>query len=221
MISDGYGVTLDSNDNQIYCYGPGPSQTIVSTQTTPATLGSAVVIQGKVTDQSPGAKDTPAISDADQEAWMAYLYQQRIPAPTNVKGVKVHITATDPNGNWQDVGYATSDVGGTFGITWTPPVPGTYQIKASFDGSRSYGPSYATTVLAVGAAASPAVVVTPAPTEITVPTPTPAQTANAPTPSPVVVPPSNAAPTTTYIAIGAVIIIVVAAAAALVLRKRK
>ena len=221
MIGDGYGITLDSNDNQIYCYGPGPSQTTVSTQTIPAAQGAAVVIQGKVTDQSPGAKDTPAIADADQEAWMAYIYQQR-PMPNNVKGVKVHLTATDPNGNYQDIGYATSDIGGSYGITWTPPVQGTYQIKATFEGSRSYGPSYATTVLAVGAAAaSPAVIITPAPTEIVVPTPTaPAQT-NAPTPSPVVIPPSNAAPTTTYLAIGAVVIVVVAAAAALVLRKRK
>jgi hypothetical protein len=225
-IGDGYGITLDSNDNQIYCYGPGPSQTTVSTQTTPAAQGSAVVIQGKVTDQSPGAKDTPAIADADQEAWMAYIYQQRIPMPTNVKGVKVHVTATDPNGNSQDIGYATSDVGGTFGITWTPPVQGTYKIMASFEGSLSYGPSYATTVLAVGPSSSPvAAIVTPAPTETAVPTapaPTPVQTPTAAvTPSPVVVPPDNAGPTTTYLAIGAAVIVVIAAAAALILRKRK
>jgi hypothetical protein len=220
MIADGYGITLDSNDNQIYCYGPGPSQTTVTASPKVQARGSAILVEGTVIDQSPGALGQPAISDADQEAWMAYVYQQR-PMPTNVKGVQVHLTATDPNGNYQDIGYATSDIGGTYGITWTPPVEGTYQITATFAGSYSYGPSYATTHFAVGPAASVAPVVTTAPTATSAPiaTPTPVQSVS---PSATNAPnPTSAAPTTTYIAIGAVVIIVVAAAAALVLRRRK
>jgi hypothetical protein len=220
MIADGYAVTLDSNDNQIYCYGPGPSQTTVTASPKVQTRGSAILIEGTVTDQSPGAKGQPAVSDADQQLWMAYLYQQR-PMPTNVKGVQVHLTAVDPNGNYQDLGYATSDIGGTYGKTWTPPVEGTYQITATFAGSISYGNSYATTHVAVGPAASAAPVVTTAPTATVAPivTPTPVVTA-APT-STSAQNPTSAAPTTTYVAIGAAVIIIVAAAAALVLRRRK
>ncbi len=46
---------------------------------------------------------------------MEYLYMQR-PMPENAKGVTVKYTAIDPNGNFQDIGEATADICGNFGI---------------------------------------------------------------------------------------------------------
>jgi hypothetical protein len=158
---------------------------------------------------------------------MAYLYMQQ-PMPTNASGVKVHLTAFDPNSNTEDLGYATSDATGNFMLPFTPPVPGVYKLMATFDGSKAYYKSSAETGLYVTAAPSAKPAVTAAPTSNPTQAPTTAPTAVptapatiAPTPSPVVIPPTSATPTTTYIAIGVVIIIVLAAAAALILRKRK
>jgi hypothetical protein len=155
--------------------------------------------------------------------WMQYLYQQR-PFPQTATGVQVHLTSYDPNGNFQDIGYTTSDSSGNFALAWTPPVPGTYYVRAEFEGSNAYSGSFDTTYFVVAeAAVAPAVTSTPPPAETVVPpttaapaTPTPA----VPTPT-VAPPPAGAEPTMTYIAIGAVVVIVVAAAAALILRKRK
>ena len=232
-MADGRLVALNAYDNSIYCFGKGPSATAVAAPNVAVPQGTAVLITGTVTDQSPSGridvnynlavplKGTPAISDADMSDWMQYLYQQR-PMPTNAKGVQVHLTATDPNGNYQDIGVTTSDTSGNYGLSWTPPVPGTYKITAAFEGSKSYGSSFGTTYLAVGPAApTPAAVATstPASSETIAPTPTPVQTV---TPSPSIAPqPTSGVPTTTYIAIGAAVIIIVAVAAALVLRRRK
>jgi hypothetical protein len=227
-VADGNMVYLNLYDNQLYCFGKGPSKTTVLAPQTLASRGARVVITGSVVDQSSGAKDTPAISDTSMGAWMAYLYMQK-PKPTNATGVQVHLTAIDPNGNYQDIGYATTDTDGNYGIMWTPPVEGLYKIIATFAGTESYGDSEATTYMGVGSAltaAAPAVVITAPPSTatptipVTNPTSSPVSTV-APTPSPVVVPPTNAAPTATYIAIGIVVIVIIAAAAALVLRKRK
>ncbi len=165
---------------------------------------------------------TPAISDASMTPWMEYLYMQQ-PKPTNATGVPVHLTATDPNGNFQDIGYATSNALGNYAIDWVPPVPGLYTVTATFEGSESYYGSTAGTSFVVSEAAAPAVV----PTETTVPTgstsapATPVQSV-LPLPSEAPQPSTTAAtPTLTYIAIGAAVIIIVAAAAVLVLRKRK
>jgi hypothetical protein len=131
------------------------------------------MIQGTVTDQSPSGrhnvagsldfslKGTPAISDADQEAWMEHLFQGNT-MPANAKGVEVTLEAIDPNGNLVPIGTTTSDVNGNYGFAYTPNVPGTYQIIATFAGSEAYGPSSGTTYLAVGnEAATPAPTTTP------------------------------------------------------------
>jgi hypothetical protein len=81
--------------------------------------------------------------------WMQYLYQQR-PMPVDAKGVQVHLTAVDPNGNYQDIGYATSDIAGNYGFSWTAPVPGTYQVTATFEGTNSYAGAFATTYFVNG-----------------------------------------------------------------------
>ena len=170
---------------------------------TSVTAGSSVVLQGTVIDTSPGASQNgvkakfpnglPAVSDADQQKWMEYVYEQQA-KPTDAKGVDVSIDATDPNNNLIHIGTTTSDTSGTFGYAWTPPdVPGTYKITATFAGSKSYGSSYAETYA----------VVTSAPAT--------------PTPQPKIEVPDN---TSTIIGMGIAIIIAIALVGVLVLRKR-
>ena len=67
----------------------------------------------------------------------------------NAKGVPVHITAIDPNNNFQDIGTVTTDDMGFYSTLWTPPVLGKYVVTASFEGSESYLPSFAKTAFAV------------------------------------------------------------------------
>lgn len=220
IIADGYALTLNYFDNRIYCFGIGPSATTVTASPKVSTVGSSVLIEGTVTDQSPGAKGTPAIADECMSAWMEHLYQQR-PAPENAKGVPVKLIAYDPNGNIQDIGTVTTDAGGLFKKLWTPPVPGEYTIVAFFEGSASYGASEARTAIGVVVAPSPE------PTETSVPvpaTPTPTVPTATPTsPSPSVVPEPEATPSNDIYIIGAALIAVIAVAlvATLLLRKRK
>ena len=233
-IADGYLLALNGYDNQIYCFGKGPSAMTVDAPMTSVMRGDSVVIRGTVTDQCAGAKKlvadgklsmVPAMSDADQEAWMKYLYMQQA-EPTNAKGVLVHLTAIDPNGNFQDLGTATSNALGNFAVSWTPPVPGLYVVTATFEGSNSYYGSKAGTSFAVLEKSSAAPVVTPTvaptpptPTASIVPTQTPVQPVS---PSPTSAPPPAAVDmTTTYIAIAAAIIIIAVVAAAIALRRRK
>jgi len=163
-IADGYLVGLNFYDNRIYCYGKGPSETTVEAPLTAVTVGSSVTITGTVTDQSPGASGTPAISDEDMTEWIEYLYMQQA-MPEDAQGVKVKLTAIDPNGNYQDIGYATTDIGGNFGKSWQPPVSGEYFIMAEFEGSASYGSSFDTAYFTVDPAPSAAVPIEPEPTE--------------------------------------------------------
>ena len=132
--------TLTCYDMQIYCVGKGPSATTVDAPMIGVSKGQEVLIRGTVTDTSAGAKalvekslfnTVPAVSDASQDDWMNYLYMQK-PMPNNVQGVTVHLTAIDPNGNYQDIGTATTDANGKYGLSWTPPVEGTYHVTATF-----------------------------------------------------------------------------------------
>jgi hypothetical protein len=233
-IADGYIVVGNGYDNRIYCFGKTTSATTVTVPDTSIPQGKQVIIKGSVTDQSNGqtclgipAKGTPAISDADQAAWMEYLYMQH-PKPTEVTGVPVKLSAIDPNGNYQDIGNAVSDSNGNYAYMWTPPVPGMYQITATFEGSDAYGPSEATTYLGVETAtASAQPTSTPtSPTQTQTPppstsTPNPTETPSAST-SPSQAPqPTSGMPVTTYIAITAAVVIIAVAAAAIILRRRK
>jgi len=192
-IADGYIVSSSQYDNLIYCIGKGPSAVTVDAPMTAITAGSSVVIRGTVTDQSPGAKGTPAIADADMQAWMEYLYEQQA-MPTNAKGVEVTLDTIDPNGNFVHIGTVTSDTSGGFKKTFTPEVPGEYTVIATFAGSKSYGSSYAQTYLSVSEAP-------PAPAA----------------PEPQAAAPDN---TLTIIGTGIAVIIAVAIATILLLRKR-
>jgi len=162
-LADGKLLALNAYDNQIYCFGKGPSATTVTASPKVSVHGNSVMVEGTVTDQTPSGrhntnggldftlKGTPAISDEDMSDWMQYLFQQR-PCPGNAKGVEVTLDALDPNNNFVHIGTATSDITGNFGYAFTPEVPGTYQIIATFAGSESYGSSFAQTYIQVDAA---------------------------------------------------------------------
>jgi hypothetical protein len=197
IIGDSTIAVWNSYDGQVYSLGKGESATTVIAPDIGVPAGTSTIIRGTVTDQSPGAKDTPAISDQYMDAWMQYLYMQ-FPRPSNATGVTVSLDTIDPNGNFVHIGDTTSDQSGAYSYRWVPPsdIPGKYTIIATFAGSNSYWSSYSETSLAVDPAA---------------PTASPSPTVNLP-------------PTETYFAIStAAIIIAIAivgvALALLMLRK--
>ena len=162
-IADGMLLGFDYYDGQAYAFGKGPSGTTVSAPQIVPTLGSSITIIGTVTDQTPtgrrnvnnelqfALKDTPAISDADMQAWMEYKFMGQA-MPANAKGVPVSLDTIDPNGNLVHIGDVTSDINGNYGFAYAPEVPGTYQVIATFAGSSAYYGSTATTYLTVGEA---------------------------------------------------------------------
>lgn len=223
-VADGYLIFMNLYDMQIYCVGKGPSATTVTAPQVAVPKGTQVLITGTVTDQTPANKGTPAISDSDMPEWMQYLHMQK-PFPEDAVGVNVVLTALDPNGNIQDIGTATSDNAGNYGIAWTPPVEGTYKITAKFLGTASYGNSYATTYLLVAPQSqaepttSPSITATP----VITPVPTTPAVTSSPSASPTVAPPpKEIADTSAYIAVAsAAAVIVVIAIAAVLIRRRK
>jgi hypothetical protein len=143
-IADGYLLYSDAYTGYMYAVGKGKSETTVSVPQTNIAAGQGFTITGTVLDMSPAQKGTAAVSDESMDKWMEYQHMQ-MPKPTDAKGVEVILTAFDPNGNLINIGTATSDTNGVFGITWEPEVSGLYQIIATFPGSRSYGSSTAST----------------------------------------------------------------------------
>ena len=146
-IADAKLVTHNCYDNQLYCFGKGPSQTTVSAPLTAVSNGTAMMITGTVTDQSPGKKGVACVSDGDQAAWMAYLYMQQ--SQPSVTGVPVELKAISSTGETTVIGTVVSDRAGLFQKTWTAPAVGEYTIVAIFRGTQSYGDSNAETAVAV------------------------------------------------------------------------
>ncbi len=216
-IADGIMVSLSTLDNVIYAFGKGQTKTTVSASPAITTQGSSVMITGTVMDQSPGAKDTPAIADENMTAWMKHLYMQ-FPLPENIVGVPVKLTTIDPNGNNVDIATVNSDMSGMFYCKWKPELEGAYKIIATFEGSESYWSSYSETALGIDAAPSPVSTQTAPPAS----TPPPATSAPPTTTPPTAVPnPTENTLTMVYVAVAAVVVIVVIIAAALLLRRRK
>ena len=154
-IADGYLLGYNAYDNQLYCFGKGKTATTVTGPESVQPLGTPVLIKGTVTDQSPSAKDTPAIADEYMTEWMEYLYMQK-PIPGDIKGVTVKLSAIDSNGNYISIGRVTSDMNGMFKKMWTPEYEDEYIIIATFEGSESYWSSYAETAIGVTEVSSPA-----------------------------------------------------------------
>jgi hypothetical protein len=161
-IASGYLAFLNCYDEQIYCYGQGPSAMTVTAPDTAAPLGTPVVIRGTVTDVSAGTQQqaqaanfpngVPVVSDASMNQWMEYVYMQK-PMPSNVKGVPVSISVIDSNNNTRQIGSTTSDSSGMFTFAWASDITGSYTVIASFAGSNSYYPSSAETSFVATAAA--------------------------------------------------------------------
>ncbi len=173
IIGDGYLISWNSFDNQIYSFGKGPTVTSVSASPKVSVYGSSVLIEGTVMDASGGTSQDiittrfpnglPAVSDDSMEAWMEYAYQQQI-KPTNATGVEVMLAILDANGNYRTIGTTTSDTDGFFSYNWTPDIEGKYTIYATFAGSQSYYASHAVSAFAVDpAAATPTPIPTPIP----------------------------------------------------------
>ena len=145
-IADGYATMMNGLDNNIYSVGRGPSALTVSASKV-QTIGENVVVDGTVTDISAGTKQTqqaadfpngvPVASDASMKDWMGYVYQQK-PLPTNFTGVDVSIDVLDSNGNFRNIGTATTDTNGYFTLTWTPDITGNYEVIATFAGTNGY-----------------------------------------------------------------------------------
>ncbi len=213
-----YGTLLasDSYNGYTYAFGKGSTETTVSVSSPVITKGSSILLEGTVLDVSPAQKDTAAVSDDSQTAWMEYLHMQQ-PKPTNATGVSVKLSAIDPNGNLQNIGTTVTDLTGKYAIEWTPPTTGKYHVTATFEGSNSYYGSSETTYFAVGSET-----ISPKPTTTPIIQPTIAPTVT-PSASPTVAPPPEAQPSTEVYIIAAVtaVMIVVFTMAAILLRKRK
>jgi hypothetical protein len=170
-IADGYTNLFNSYTQQIYTLGRGPSQTAVTVGPDSQTLGGNVVIRGAVTDVSVGLQTTeiqgrfptgvPACADSSMKDWMAYVHQQQI-KPDTFTGVDVQLMVLDSNGNFQDIGTATTDSKGKFSLTWTPNISGDFQVFASFAGTKGYWPSSDETTFNI---VEPAATATPQPTQ--------------------------------------------------------
>ena len=128
------------------------------------------MIRGTVTDISAGSQQEaialsfpnglPCISDASMSPLMESVYMQQ-PMPTNLTGVPVTISVLDSNGNTRPIGTATSNIYGTYSLTWTPDIAGTYTVIANFEGTQSYYPTSAATAFY---ASEPAPTASPIPT---------------------------------------------------------
>ena len=169
IAAGGYVLGINNYDGELYNFGKGPSQTTVDAPMTATQLGQSIVIRGTVTDISPGTEQNelakrfpngvPAVSDASMTEWMEYLYMQQA-KPMDATGVPIAISVVDANGNYRELGSATSDADGFYSLNWTPDIEGKYTVYASFTGSESYWPSHAVTAFTVDPAAP-----TPVPTE--------------------------------------------------------
>ena len=163
-IADSMMVQWNSYDKQLYTFGQGQTATTVSVANQISVEGTSVLVEGKVTDESPGTKNenriarfpngVAAVSEESQSDWMEYVYMQQ-PKPTNVTGVKVVFSVIDPNNNAYEVGSATSDANGVYHMTFVPEVAGTYTLFATFQGSTSYYASSAETAFVVEEAVIP------------------------------------------------------------------
>jgi hypothetical protein len=147
VIGDSIIATMDTYDQRVYAIGKGPTATSICCQSKIITEGDSVMVEGMVTDTSPGTEEyaltarfpngVPAVADDNQSEWMLYVYKQ-FERPADVLGVEVTISVLDPNGNVYDVATTTSDANGFYKAMFTPQVPGEYTIIASFAGSKAY-----------------------------------------------------------------------------------
>jgi hypothetical protein len=175
IIADSVLIIRDTYDNVIYAIGKGPSAITVDASPEVSIHGSNVLVKGMVTDISPGTnapgltmrfpKGVPAVADESMSEWMLYVYKQ-FPRPADAVGVEVVISVLDPNNNAYEVGRTTAHADGTFGLAFEPEVPGTYKVTATFEGSKSYWGTSASTYIDVAEAPPLAPEATPPPASL-------------------------------------------------------
>jgi hypothetical protein len=189
----------------IYAYAKGPSKITVEAPSVGVSTTTPITITGTITDISAGSQQAtvalnypnglPCMADASMSSWMETVYMQQ-PLPNDVSGVSVTINVVDANGNYRSIGTATSNIYGTYSLTWTPDIAGDYTVIATFAGSESYYPSSASTAFY----------------------------ASEPAPTPTAVPIVNSTPTEMYFAISTaaiiIAVVVVGIALGLLLKKR-
>jgi len=169
-IAYGKLVTLNAYDNQLYCFGKGPSSTTVEAPSVGVTTSTPVTITGTIMDVSTGTQQQqtlsnypnglPCVSDESESLFMEAVYQQQ-PMYNNMTGVQITLSVIDSNNNFRDIGTTTSDVMGHYGLTWTPDISGNYQIIATFKGTNSYYPSSSSTYIFAGETPTDAPTATP------------------------------------------------------------
>ena len=152
-IASGVLTYGNAYDGRVYAFSQGPTQTTVTAPLTTQPLGTPVLIQGTVMDMSPGAPNTPCVSDDSQNQWMQYLYQNK-PMPTNATGVVVHLEYVGPDGTKKDMTHVTTNLMGSYSYLWTPPTEGAYTVIATMDPTDSYYKSIGNTAVGVGPAAA-------------------------------------------------------------------
>jgi hypothetical protein len=172
----GQVLTFNAYDNQIYSYGIGPTKTTVNAPSVGVTTSTPVTITGTVTDISSGSQQTavaanfpnglPAVSDESMTKFMESVYMQ-MPTPHNTTGVPVTLSVIDSNHNYRIIGTTTTDPSGAYGFTWTPDIPGGYQLIATFGGSGAY---YGSTAQTYFYASTPAATASPVPVAAEPPT---------------------------------------------------
>jgi hypothetical protein len=69
----------------------------------------------------------------------------------------------DDNGNYRNIGFASTDLSGAFSYAWKPDIAGKYTLIATFAGSNSYASSFAQSAFQVDEAPQP----TPTPETVT------------------------------------------------------
>ncbi len=160
IVASGSVLGINNYDGELYNFGKGPSALSVTVGPKSSDFGDFVVIEGTVSDISPGTKQNeiamkfpngvPAVSDQSMTDWMEYLYMQQ-ERPANAVGVPVTLSVVDANGNFREIGTTTTS-DGFFSLNWKPDIDGAYTVYASFGGSESYWPSHATTAFVVNPA---------------------------------------------------------------------
>ena len=164
IMGDSVIALYNTYDQQVYGIGKGPSAMTVEVPMAVVTMGSSIVIQGTVTDVSPGTAQTsvklrfpngvPAVSDESVGEWMKYVYVQ-FPRPTDIKGVDVTLSVLDANNNYREIGTTKANSDGFFTFNWKPDIEGQFTVYASFAGSKSYYPSHALSSFIVDPALAP------------------------------------------------------------------
>jgi hypothetical protein len=177
IIGDSIIATMDTYDQRIYAIGKGASALTVNAPSVSVDFGKTIVIQGSVTDISPGTQTdavkmrfpngVPAVSDTSQSQWMLYVYKQ-FECPTDASGVPLIVSVLDANGNNRVVGTTTSDLTGAYKFSWKPDISGDYTVYVTFAGSGAY----------YGSVAQSAFFVENEVAATAAPTPTPASTAD-------------------------------------------